>query len=207
MRSRTALVTMCVLMGFAGFVGSVHGEELGYTTLSAGWSSPVGGPVADSYQPGFTLAASYRTPVVEQYLSGIEVGYTWLSLDSSALESKNPESSFTGGDMGLLSVTTENDFLLGTPGSTARPFVNLGLGFFRSFIDDTMVSSGATPTRYSTGVYEGSYFGFHGGVGLLIQRARFGIRLDANYNHLCQGGKDLEFFPVRAGIIFYPKKG
>jgi len=37
----------------------------------------------------------------------------------------------------------------------------------------------------------------------LIKRDRFGVRLDANYQHLFAGGPDLEFFPVRAGIIFY----
>jgi len=206
MRSRIALVTTCLVALFAGFAGPLHAEELGYTTLSAGWSSPVGGPVADAYQSGFTLAASYRTPVAEQFLSGMEIGYTWLSLDSGSLENRNPGSTFAGGDLGFLSITTENDFLLGAPGSTARPFVNLGLGFFRSFADEVTQTSGGTASRYSTGVYEGSFFGFHGGVGVLIQRDRFGIRLDANYQHLCQGGQDLEFFPVRAGIIFYPKK-
>jgi hypothetical protein len=142
--------------------------------------------------------------MADDFLYGFEVGYTWLSLDTAALAGENPGSAFSGGDLGLLSITTENDYLLGAPGRSARPFVNVGLGFFRSFVDDATVTSGSTPADYSTGVYEGSFFGFHGGVGVLIKRERFGLRLDANYQYLFAGGPDLELFPVRAGIIFYP---
>jgi hypothetical protein len=131
------------------------------------------------------------------------VGYTWLSLDSDKLASSNPGADFSGGDMGLLSITTENDYLVGREENILRPFLNLGLGFFRSFIDDAMVSDGSTPTSYSTGVYEGSFFGFHGGIGALLNRDRFGLRIDANYNYLFAGGPDLEFFSARAGIVFY----
>ena len=42
-----------------------------------------------------------------------------------------------------------------------------------------------------------------GGIGALINRDRFGLRLDANYTYLFQGGPDLEFFSARAGFIFY----
>jgi hypothetical protein len=206
MRPRLALAPICsVLFFFAGSVLPVHGQEFGYTTLSAGWSAPAGGPVSDSHQPGFTLAASYRTPLEDQVLSGLEIGYTWLSLDRTGLADKNPGSTFSGGDLGMLSITSENDYLLGTPGSTMRPFVNLGLGFFRSYLDGATVTTNSVPAQYSTGVYEGSFFGFHTGIGVLIKRQRFGIRLDANYQYLFAGGPDLEFFPVRAGIIFYPK--
>jgi hypothetical protein len=204
MRSRVALLTSSLVLLFAGLTNPVHGEELGYTTLSGGWSWPAGGPVKDSYQSGFTLAGSYRTPVTHSLLSGMEIGYTWLSLDSAKLADKNPGSVYSGGDLGLLSITTENDYLLGAPTSAVRPFVNLGMGFFRSFIDDATVTRDSTPASYSTGVYKGSFFGFHGGVGVLIKRDRFGLRLDANYQYLLAGGDNLEFFPVRAGIIFYP---
>jgi hypothetical protein len=184
----------------------VHAAEEGYMTLSGGWSSPQGGPVASTYQSGFMLAGSYRTPVYSNLVSGLEVGYTWLSLDTARLAGQNPGSTFSGGNLGLLSITGENDYLLGAPGSTTRPFVNMGLGFFRSFIDDATVTTGSVPASYSPGVYEGSFFGFHAGVGVLIHRQRFGLRLDANYHYLFASGPDLEFFPVRAGIIFYPKE-
>jgi hypothetical protein len=206
MRSRVVLATLGLMLLFAGLVHPVHGQEHGYTTLSGGWSWPAGGPITESYESGFTLAGSYRTPMADQILSGFEVGYTWLSLDRTELTEKSPGSSFSGGNLGLLSITTENDYLLGAPGSTVRPFVNLGLGFFKSFIDEATVTSNSVPSSYSTGVYEGSFFGFHGGIGVLIKRDRFGVRLDANYNHLFAGGPDLEFFPVRAGIIFYPQE-
>lgn len=181
----------------------LRAEERGYFTVSGGWSWPVGGPVEESYQPGFTLAASFRAGMFSNYLSGLEVGYTWLSLDSDQLASSNPGFDFAGGDMGLLSITTENDYLFGSEGSILRPFLNLGMGFYRSFVDDVTVSDGSAPESYSSGVYEGSFFGFHGGIGALINRERFGLRVDANYNYLFAGGPDLEFFSARAGIIFY----
>lgn len=206
MRTRFVSATLGLLLLFVGLVRPAQGQEHGYTTLSGGWSWPAGGPVTESHEPGFTLAGSYRTPMADQFLSGLEVGYTWLSLDRGELAEKNPESTFSGGSLGLLSITTENDYLLGAPGSTVRPFVNLGLGFFRSFLDEATVTSNSVTSDYSTGVYEGSFFGYHGGVGVLIKRERFGVRLDANYHHLFAGGPDLEFFPVRAGIIFYPQE-
>lgn len=199
-----ALAAFLVLM--AGVERPAHAQEQGFAILSGGWSSPQGGPVADSYQSGFMLAGSYRTPVAPNFLTGLEVGYTWLSLDAAKLAERNPGSTFSGGDMGLLSITGENDALLGDPASSARPFLNLGLGFFRSFIDDATVTTGSIPANYPTGVYEGSFFGFHAGVGVLIHRERFGLRLDANYHYLFASGPDLEFFPVRVGIVFYPKQ-
>jgi len=39
-----------------------------------------------------------------------------------------------------------------------------------------------------------------------VARERVGLRLDANYHYLFASGENLEFFPVRAGIIFYPKQ-
>ena len=89
--------------------------------------------------------------------------------------------------------------------SRLRPFLNLGIGYYKSFIDDATVTtdSGATVESYSTGVYEGSFFGFHAGIGALVHRDRFGLRLDTNYQHLFAGGKDLEYFTARGGLVFY----
>lgn len=183
---------------------STDAQEPIYTTLSGGWSWPADGPVADSYQSGFTIGGAFRTPVAPHQLSGIEVGYTWLSLDNDKLAQQNPGSTFSGGSMGLLSITGENDVVLGAPGSSMRPFINSGLGYFRSFINDATVTKNGTTSKHDTGVYKGSFFGFHLGVGAMIKREKFGIRLDANYHYLFAGGPDLSFFPVRAGILFYP---
>jgi hypothetical protein len=174
-----------------------------YFTVSAGWSFPAGGPVQNTYDTGFVLAGSFRTEVSKGYLTGVEVGYSWYSLDTAGLESLNSGSTFAGGDMGLLSITTENDYIFGTPGRPFLPFVNLGLGYFKSFIDDATETNGSTTSEYNVGVYKGSFFGFHAGLGALINRDRFGVRLDANYVHLFAGGPDLEYFTVRGGIIFY----
>jgi hypothetical protein len=178
-------------------------EEPSYFTLSGGWSWPVGGPVQDTYESGLTLGASFRTGVADNYLSGIEFAYGWYSLDSANLASLNPGTTYSGGDMGLLSITTENDLLYGSPAKPARPFLNLGLGYYKSFIDDATQTTGGTTTAYSTGVYKGSFFGFHAGIGAIIHKERFGIRLDANYQHLFAGGPDLEYFTARGGIVFY----
>jgi hypothetical protein len=204
MRSRASIIIATMLLFGATSLQPLHGQEPVYTTLSAGWSWPADGPVADSYNSGFTMAASFRAPVAPHILSGIEVGYSWFSLDTAKLEALNPGSTFSGGDMGLLSITSENDYVMGTPGSTMRPFINSGLGFFRSFIDDTFATTGSDTSKYSTGVYKGSFFGFHLGVGVLIRRENFGIRLDANYQYLFAGGPNLGFIPVRAGVVFYP---
>jgi hypothetical protein len=185
-------------------VEPLFGKEPTYTTLSAGWSWPANGAVADSYESGPMLAASFRTPVAPGMLAGFEVGYTWLSLDTGKLEGENPGTTFSGGDMGLLSITGENDTVLGSPGGTMRPFINTGLGFFRSYIDDTIATTDSTPSKYTTGVYKGSFFGFHAGIGVLIKRESFGLRLDASYHYLFQSGPDLGFFPVRVGVVFYP---
>lgn len=178
-------------------------DEPNYFTVSGGWSWPVGGPVEDTYEAGFTMGAAFRKGVIPNYFSGVEFGYSWYSLDSANLESTNPGSSFSGGDMGLLSITTENDYLFGTPGKAMRPFLNLGLGYYKSFIDDATETTGSNTSSYTTGVYEGSFFGFHAGIGSLISREKFGVRLDVNYEHLFAGGPDLEYFSARAGVIFY----
>lgn len=203
MRSRFALVFPVLLLLVVGSVHTLHAGESDYFTLSGGWSWPVGGPVENTYEAGFTAAASFRKSVADNYLGGIEFGYGWYSLDTANLEGANPGSTFSGGDMGMLSITTENDYLFGAAANPMRPFINLGLGYYKSFIDDATQTTGSTTESYSTGVYEGSFFGFHAGIGALINRDRFGLRLDANYEHLFAGGPDLEFFSARAGIIFY----
>lgn len=203
MRFRFAVISLVLLLLLVWPASHLRAEEKDYFTLSGGWSWPVGGPVKDSYEPGFTLAGSFRAGVTDHYLSGIEFGYTWLSLDSAGLEEQNPGSSFSGGNMGLMSITTENDYIFGSPEGAMRPFFNAGLGYYRSFIDDAKMTTGSETEIYSTGVYKGSFFGFHAGIGALINRDRFGLRLDANYNYLFAGGPDLEFFSARAGIIFY----
>lgn len=178
-------------------------EEHDFFTVSGGWSWPMGGPVQDQYQSGFTLAASFRAGLADNYLGGFEFGYSWYSLDTAWLTEQTPGSTYSGGDMGLLSITTENDYIFGAPANPMRPFFNLGIGYFKSFIDDATVTSGGSTEAYSTGVYKGSFFGFHAGIGGLVNRDRFGIRLDANYVHLFAGGPDLEYFTARAGFIFY----
>jgi len=203
MRSRVARVFPVLILLGVGSAHPLYAEEVDYFTLSGGWSWPVGGPVEESYEPGLTLGASFRKGMAASYLGGIEFGYTWYSLDSAKLAEKDPGSTFSGGDMGLLSITTENDYLFGASENAMRPFVNLGIGYYKSFIDDATVTTGSTPADYSTGVYEGSFFGFHAGIGALIDRDRFGLRLDANYQHLFAGGPDLESFSARAGIVFH----
>jgi len=204
MRSRVALTLPVLLLLMVASVLPAHAEEEpSYFTLSGGWSWPSGGPIQDTYEPGFIAAAAFRVGVAESYLSGIEFGYGWFSLDSAGLASKNSGSTFSGGDMGLLSITTENDYLFGTPGNPMRPFLNLGLGYYKSFIDDATETNGSTTSDYDTGVYKGSFFGFHAGIGAMLNRERFGLRVDANYEHLFAGGPDLECFTVRAGIVFF----
>jgi len=171
-------------------------------TLSGGWSWPMGGPVKE-YKSGPTLAASFRTAYAGTYMGGLEVGYSWFDLDTAKLDQQNPGSTYNGGTMGILSITTENDYLFGLPSNPFRPFLNLGLGFYRSFIDDATVTTGSTTEPYNSGVYKGSFFGFHAGLGALINRDRFGLRLDANYVHLFSGGPDPEFFTARVGFVFY----
>ena len=213
MRSHVARMFAILLLLFIGTARSSYAqeavvskdapEELSYFTVSGGWSWPVGGPVEESYESGLTLGASFRKGLAPNYLGGIEFGYSWYSLDSANLAERSPGSAFSGGDMGLLSITTENDYLFGAPGKAMRPFVNLGIGYYKSFIDDARETTGSTTVSYSTGVYEGSFFGFHAGLGALINRDRFGLRLDTNYQHLFAGGPDLEFLTARAGVIFY----
>jgi len=203
MRYHIALMFTMSLLLIVGSVHPVCAEEPQYFTLSGGWMWPVGGPAQNQYQSGPTLAASFRTGLLPNYQSGFEVGYSWFALDTDYLEKQNPGWTFTGGDFGLLSITNENDYIFGTPGHTLRPFFDFGLGFFRSFIDDAATTDGTTTEEYSTGVYKGSFFGFHAGIGTLINRDRFGLRLDANYVYLFAGGPNLEFFDVRAGFVFY----
>jgi len=205
MRSRALVGLVALALFGAASAHTVGAQEPTYTTLSAGWTWPADGPVADAYSSGFTLAGSFRTAVAPNVLSGLEVGYSWLPLDTAKLAAQNPGSTFSGSDLGILSITTEQDYVMGRPGSTMRPFINSGLGFFRSYgAKDVIITTDGTSSQYNTGVYSGSFFGFHVGVGVLIKRDRFGIRLDANYQYLFQSGDDLGFFPVRAGIIFYP---
>ena len=180
-------------------------REPTYTTVSGGWMWPADGPVTDAYTSGFTLAGSFRTAVSPNFLTGFEVGYAWLPLDTSKLGAENSGSTISGSDLGMLSITTENDYIMGYPSSTMRPFINTGLGFFRSYgANDVVATTNGTSSKVDTGVYSGSFFGFHVGVGVLIKKERFGIRLDASYQYLCQSGDDLGFFPLRAGVIFYP---
>lgn len=44
------------------------------------------------------IAGSFRTPVVPNALAGLEVGYTWLTLDSDKLAGGHSGSAFSGGD-------------------------------------------------------------------------------------------------------------
>jgi len=201
MRIRVALAFAMLLL-LVGSISPLYAQEAQYFTLSGGWMWPAGGPALE-YQSGPTLAASFRTGFVHNYMGGLEVGYSWFTLDTAKLEEQNPGSTYSGGDFGLLSITTENDYLFGAPDGPFRPFLNLGLGFYRSFIDDATTTTGSTTEPYSTALYKGSFFGFHAGIGALINRDRFGLRLDANYVHLFSGGPDPEFFSARAGIIFY----
>jgi hypothetical protein len=196
-------VLLLLLIVPAGLHAQDVDEEYDFFTVSAGWSWPMGGPVQDQYESGLTLAASFRAGLAENYLGGFEFGYSWYSLDTAWLGEQTPGSTYSGGDMGMLSITTENDYIFGAPANQMRPFFNLGIGYYKSFIDDATVTTGSTSGPYDTGVYKGSFFGFHAGIGGLINKDRFGLRIDVNYEHLFAGGPDLEFFTARGGFIFY----
>lgn len=184
------LVLALAILGIVGATSPCAARRPGYLTLSGGGAWPVEGPLESNDEPGFTLAGSLRLPIEADHMYGFEAGYSWFSFDPGA-------SSASNGDLGIFSFTTENDILFGPRDSAARPFVNAGMGFYRSFIDDV--------TAAGTGVYEGSFFGLHGGVGLLILGDRFGLRLDATYHHLFSGGENLGSVPVRAGLVFRPR--
>ena len=205
MRSHGVVVFVCaaLLLFVFGSSRPAHAAEAGYFTLSGGWSWPVGGAVQDAYQSGFTLGASVREGVAANYMGGLEVGYTWYSLDTGYFEGLNPGSTISGGNMGMLSITTENDYIFGVAANPMRPFLNLGIGYYHSFVDGATIKTGATSTSFNPGVSSGSFFGWHAGVGALVTRARYGVRLDANYEHLFAGGPDFQYFTARAGIIFY----
>lgn len=205
MNSRPAIVLAGLVLFIAASVHPARGQEPSYFTLSGGWAWPEAGPVQDSYESGFTVAGSFRAPAAPNYLYGFEVGYTWLTLDSGKLAGEHPGSTFSGGDFGLLSITTEHDYIFRPRTKAVRPFVNFGLGYFASFIDDVKVTSGTTIGNFATGVYEGSFFGLHGGGGVLVPLDRFGLRLDANYQALFASGEDLGFLVARIGIMFYPR--
>lgn len=202
MRYRVSRVILVLGLLIVGAALPLHAEEADYFTVSGGWSWPVGGAVEQSYESGLTMGASFRKSMAASYMSGIEFGYTWYSLNSGNLESANPGSTFSGGDMGLLSITTENDYLFGAAENPMRPFLNLGIGYYKSFVDEATETTGSSSAAYPTGVHDSSFFGFHAGIGALINREKFGLRLDANYQHLFAGGPDLEFFSARAGIVF-----
>jgi len=157
------------------------------------------------YKAGLTIAGSFRTAIAKDYMSGLEVGYTWLTLDTGKLASKTPGATYSGGDLGMLSVTTENDYILGAP-ADVRPFINLGLGYFQSFISDATVTTTGTSATYTPRVYEGAFFGLHGGAGLLVKRQRLGLRLEAVYQYIFSVGDDIQFLQARGGLIFYPRK-
>jgi hypothetical protein len=191
---RKRLVVALAAVGFAILVTSPsQARRPGYLTLSGGWAWPVEGPLEANYEPGFTMAGSIRLPIEADHMYGFEAGYSWFSFDRPEI----PPGAGGGGDLGLFHLTTENDYLFGARGSSARPFVNAGMGFYSSSIDDGVAGG--------TGVYEGSFFGLHGGVGLLYRRDRFGLRIDATYHHLFSGGDDPGYVPVRAGLIFRPR--
>src|SRR5262249_8399286 len=157
MRSRAAFATTTLMLLLAVSVCPVYAQKNAptYLTLSAGASWPVGGPVKDSdYKAGLTIAGSFRTAIAKDYMSGLEVGYTWLKLDPGKLASKTPGATYSGGDLGMLSVTTENDYILGAP-ADVRPFINLGLGYFQSFISDATVTTNGTSATFTPRVYEG----------------------------------------------------
>jgi hypothetical protein len=207
MRSRVAIATTTLTLLLASSVCPSYAQKAPtYLTLSAGASWPVSGPVEESYKkPGVTFAGSFRTALTKDYMSGLEVGYSLLTLDHSKLADKTPGSVYSGGDLGLLSVTTENDYILGAP-ADVRPFISLGLGYFASFINDATVTTNSVATSYIPGVYEGSFFGLHGGAGLLVKRQRLGLRLEAVYQYIFSVGDDLQFLQARGGLIFYPSK-
>jgi outer membrane protein W len=227
MRSHVARLLTVSLLVFVGSAHSVHAQgapsdstaaaskntaartvepEASYFTVSAGVSWPVGGPVEENYQDGFTLGAAFRKAVKANYISGIEFAYGWYSLDDSGLADENPGSTFSGGDLGILSITTENDYLFGAPAKPMRPFLNLGIGYYKSFLDEATETSGSTTSIYDVKIHESSFFGFHAGLGAMINRDRFGLRLDVNYQHMFAGGPDLEFFTARGGLVFHELK-
>lgn len=201
MRSHTVLVLLVLMLVLVGSTSALHAADPGYFTVSGGWSWPASDKGKDSYDSGLTLAASIRAGLVPNYMSGFEVGYSWYSLNSDLAGTSG--GTVSGGDMGMLSITTENDYIFGIPGNTMRPFLNLGLGYYHSYVDGATLTSGGSTTNISTGISSGSYFGLHGGIGALINKERFGVRLDANYETLFTGGQNLDFFSARAGIIFY----
>src|SRR5262245_51359721 len=200
MRARVAL-------GVAAIVGGVAAPALGQMQgiprdilVSAGWSWPTEGPLLDGWSPGFTLAGSFRGPTGPNIQSGAEVGYSWFGLDEAAFRDDFPGISVTGGDAGMLSITSETDLLLGQPAKPVRPFINAGLGFYYSFVDDATVTGG--PGRDVVNLYDTGYFGIHGGLGIVIHRGKVGFRIDATYHHLFTGGDDIGYVPIRGGFVF-----
>jgi hypothetical protein len=180
-------------------LGQMHGVPKDIL-LSAGWSWPSEGPLENGWSPGFTIAGSFRGPTGPNVQSGAEIGYTWFGLDEAAFRDQYPGISVTGGDAGMLTIASETDLLLGASEKPLRPFINAGLGFYYSFVDDTVVTAG--PARDVVNLYDTGYFGIHGGVGLMIHRGKIGFRIDATYHHLFTGGDDIGFVPVRGAIVF-----
>jgi opacity protein-like surface antigen len=170
--------------------------------LAGGWSWPVEGRFADGWDPGWTVAAGFRSQVAPNVRGGVDLSYSVFGLDT-AYFSAAPPAPVDGGDAGVFSLTTETDVFLrreeGGARYTLRPFLNAGLGYYHVAID-TKNSGNIEP--FDPAQYDGHAFGLHGGAGLLWSLGSVELRIDAVYRHLFVGGDDIGYVPVRLGLVF-----
>lgn len=202
--------SMCVLVLIC-FVGSApltavqaQPVQRAYDfNVSGGWSWPAEGDFADGWNSGFTLAGGFGRTVHPHLHHGIEFGYGWHGLDAGYFKSLAPTLDLTGGDAGIFVFTTQTDLIFGSPDRFRRPFLNFGLGVYNIAVNDVFVRGGSFGS-FQPEALDSTGFGIHVGGGVLAERRRFGVRIDAAYHHIFLSGRNVGYVPVRLGLVFRP---
>lgn len=195
----------CVALAFclASAVSSAHAGNMSVDYLGGhiGYSFPVTSTFDDFWKASLHLSGSLRHAASDHVLLGLEVGFESHDFDFDQLNAEHPAFQFSGGNLELLPITFEGDYLF-CPDARVRPLVNLGIGAYFVFTD-LVQATGPVSGSFNTYSDE-TLFGMHAGAGLFIPQSWGGIRIDAVYHQAFHSGDDLGYVPVRIGVLWNP---
>ncbi len=160
---------------------------------------------SDFWNPGPNVGGSVGIPVTRAFVAEVDLQYSRIPFDSrkllSQLGATSSGVSVDGGETTIISASVNAVVRLVTDGSRVAPYFAGGFGLTRRSIGDATVAGGGASAPINGDSGTDILVAFGGGLEFRVTPAT-GLFVDARYSIGFQAGENLEYLPVRIGVVF-----
>jgi len=188
MKSRSGLVSSLIVLALVA-TSSIASAQKSYAVGVSGGAAIPTGKFNDAYSTGYTAAVFIALGVPDLPI-GVRFDGVYNQFAGRTVTPAGGGAAVEIPDLRLIGAV--GNLIYTFPGTTAKPYIVTGAGFYNSK-DDAPGAKSRNDFGFSAGL--GATFGL-GGLAAVIEARYHGISRDAD------AGGDIHFVPVTLGLVF-----